>query len=67
MTELRIIRGDATEEEIAAVLLVLKNASRIQVLAEPVKMSKWASPNSLARSRPAVGENAWRISGWARH
>ncbi|MEY3408207.1 MAG: hypothetical protein RL038_1268 [Actinomycetota bacterium] len=67
MTELRIIRGDATEEEVAAILLVLKSASRIQVLAEPAKMSKWASPGSLARTRPGVGASAWRQSGWARH
>lgn len=67
MTELRIIRGDATAEEIAAVLLTLKNASRIQVLPEPAHMSKWASPGSQTRQRPAVGANAWRLSGWAQH
>jgi hypothetical protein len=67
MTELRIIKGDATEEEIAAILLTLKNVSRIQVLPEPAHMSKWASPGSQTRTRPAVGPNAWRLSGWAQH
>lgn len=67
MTELRIIRGDATEEEIAAILLTLKSVTRIQVLPEPAHMSKWASPTSQNRVRPAVGPNAWRLSGWAQH
>jgi hypothetical protein len=67
MTEFRLLKGNATEEEIAAVLTVLKNASRIKVVPEPARISKWASPTTLTRSKPAVGYNAWRLSGWARH
>jgi hypothetical protein len=67
MTELRLVKGTATDEEIAALLIVLKNASRIKVLPEPARISKWASPATLSRTRPAVGYNAWRLSGWASH
>jgi hypothetical protein len=62
---LRLVRGDATPEEIAAVLAVLAAASG-DAGAEPAPRhtSRWASHERRLRRPLAPGPGAWRASGW---
>lgn len=62
--ELRVVRGDATPEELAAVVALLTARSAATVAAEePAPPSMWARPQ-LRRPMPPPGPGAWVASGW---
>jgi hypothetical protein len=66
---LRVIRGDATDEEIAALLAVLSvraGAGAGAVVAAPAPVSTWNQRASLLRRPLPTGPGAWRASVWAR-
>ena len=65
MTGLRIVRGDATPEEIAALVVVLAAAARPATPPRPAR-SLWADRGALLRRPPPAGPGAWRASGLPR-
>ena len=61
--ELRLVRGDATPEELAAVVALLASRSGGEVVEEPpVPPSAWARPQ-LRAPLPPPGPGAWVASG----
>ena len=62
MTELRVVRGDASPEELAAVVAVLLASSGAPAEPEPETPSVWAVPQ-LRRPLPPPGAGAWVTSG----
>jgi hypothetical protein len=64
---LRVIRGDATDEEIAALLAVLaaRSGGAVDGPAER-PAAAWADRAALIRSPLRPGPNAWRASAWRR-
>ncbi|WP_030174847.1 acyl-CoA carboxylase epsilon subunit [Spirillospora albida] len=64
MTEkpfLQIVRGDATPEEIAALVAVLAARPRASAPAEPAPPSRWADRANLTRlGGGGHGPGAWR-------
>ncbi len=68
---LRIVRGDATAEEVAALLAVLGTASGPAGQAPVPERSRWAARDALVRRAAASwsltpGPGAWRASGRSR-
>ena len=63
---LRIVRGDPSPEELAALTAVLAAASGGAETAEEDAgpASAWTERESLVRRPPTPGPNAWRMSGW---
>jgi hypothetical protein len=61
---LRLVRGDATPEEVAAVMAVLTAVSA--PAAEPAARhtSRWASREQALRRPLSPGPGAWRASAW---
>jgi hypothetical protein len=62
VTELRVIRGDATPEELAAVVAVLAASGGAAPGEEPPPRSEWARPQ-LRRPLPPPAPGAWVTSG----
>lgn len=64
---LRLVRGDASPEEIAAIVAVLAAASGGGAAPEPqVPASRWADPHSRMRAPHAHGRGVWRGSALPR-
>lgn len=64
---LRLVRGDATPEEVAALLAVLSAAAGGEdPEPAPRPVSRWASRERAVRRPLAPGAGAWRASGWPR-
>jgi hypothetical protein len=63
---LRLVRGDATAEEVAALLAVLSAAAGGEVDPPLRPVSRWASRERALRRPTAPGPGAWRASGWPR-
>jgi hypothetical protein len=65
---LRLVRGDATEEEIAALLAVIAAGTSAEPEAEPAVTSAWTDRAPLLRggSAHSPGPGAWRASAWPR-
>ena len=63
---LRLVRGDATPEEIAALVAVLSAASAAGDPAPPRPRSQWASRERAVRQPLAHGRGAWRASALPR-
>ena len=59
---LRVIRGDATPEEIAAVVAVLLSRSAAAEPGPRRAPSAWADRSRLLRRPPFPGPDAWRRS-----
>ncbi|MDX6215224.1 MAG: Acyl-CoA carboxylase epsilon subunit [Frankiales bacterium] len=64
MPILRVVRGDASPEELAAVVALLAARSRAEVLDVVVEPSLWSRP--LLRGSRVVGPGAWRASALPR-
>jgi hypothetical protein len=64
---LRVIRGDATAEEIAALLAVV-SARTLAGRSRPARkpLSTWADRAALTRRPAAAGPGAWAASGLPR-
>jgi hypothetical protein len=58
---LRVVRGDATPEEVAALLVVLQAVAPAASDA-PAPRSEWAAPRRLVRAPLTAGRDAWRTS-----
>jgi hypothetical protein len=68
---LRVISGDATPEEIAAILAIVTARGRAIVAekSDPSEASTWASPEHGQRGVRAcfpAGRHGWRTSYWPR-
>jgi hypothetical protein len=61
---LRLVRGDATPEEVAALMAVLSAASGRAEAAAPRHTSQWASRERAVRRPVRPGPGAWRASAW---
>ncbi|GEM_PF-1433618 len=57
------IHGDATPEEVAALVAVLTAASGTDADGVPESGSAWADHSRGVRSNPTRGPGAWRASG----
>ncbi len=64
MTEFRVVRGDATPEELAAVVALLMARSGVATAPPPPTRSLWALPQ--LRSPLSHNPEAWRASGLPR-
>ncbi len=64
---LRLVRGNATPEEVAALLAVLSAASGGDGAAPaPRHTSQWSSRERAVRRPLTPGPGAWRASAWPR-
>lgn len=61
---LRLVRGDATPEEVAALLAVLSATSGGDEAPAPRHTSQWSSPARAVRRPLTPGRGAWRASAW---
>ena len=59
---LRVVKGDPTPEELAALVAVLASRGGGEPAAEPVR-SPWGRPGVGLRRPLPVGTGAWRESG----
>jgi len=68
MRHLKIIKGDATPEEIAAVVIALSaRAAATNPLQKTSQTSKsWSNPSYRVRKTLPVGQGAWRSSALPR-
>ena len=62
---LRIVKGDATPEEVAALVAVIASMSGAEA-PEPKPRSSWADPARRMRTALPHGPGAWRSSGLPR-
>lgn len=70
MTErpvLRVVSGNPTPEEIAAILAVVSRSGGVREVPEPTKLTTWGDPRQHMRGYLPVGHNAWRQSAWAKY
>ena len=66
-TPLVLIKGDATEEEVAALVAVLQGIASSGVAAEePAQVSQWGSPHRKVRATYPHGPGGWRASALPR-
>lgn len=63
---LRVVSGDATPEEIAAIVAVLTAASGEDAAAPPTRRSLWTDSARVPGSRLSPGPGAWRASALPR-
>ena len=68
---LRVVRGDPSPEELAALVTVLAARSAAAraaaaAAAPPARRSMWASRSRLVRPPLAAGPGAWRASAFPR-
>lgn len=63
---LRVVRGQPTPEELAALVAVLVAAARATGAdgADVRPASRWASRVDAVRAPVAAGPHAWRTSAW---
>ena len=60
---LRVVRGSATPEELAALVAVVAARGSAAVEPEPAPVSHWGSRASLLRRPLPHGPGAWQASG----
>ena len=60
---LRVVRGQPTPEELAALVVVLSAQPPAEVPAPPTRPSGWADRGSAIRAPLVPGPGAWRASG----
>ncbi|HJR89592.1 MAG TPA: acyl-CoA carboxylase epsilon subunit [Aeromicrobium sp.] len=62
---LRVIKGDLTEEELAALVAVVAARSAAAMPTKPKPRSEWGHPVRAVRGPHRPGPDAWRRSAWA--
>ncbi|MEU8266695.1 acyl-CoA carboxylase subunit epsilon [Sphaerisporangium sp. NPDC049002] len=64
---LKVIRGNPTPEELAALITVLTARAASAARAEAAAASAWVDGARSARrpAAPSTSPAAWRVSGWA--
>jgi len=60
---LRVVRGNPSPEELAALLAVVSARSTVAAAPEPAPPSRWASRAAGLRRPLSPGPGAWRASG----
>ena len=68
-TPLVLIKGDATDEEVAALVAVLSGLAAATSAADtdvPPRVSAWAAPARKVRTPHLNGPGGWRASGLPR-
>ncbi len=66
---LLLVRGAATEEEVAALVTVLQGvaaAASAEAAGDPEPASSWAAPVRRLRHSPPAGPGGWRASALPR-
>jgi len=63
---LRVVRGEPSDEELAAVTAVLLAAAARAEEPPPARRSAWADRSALMRRTPYPGPGAWRASAMPR-
>ncbi|HEV7172470.1 acyl-CoA carboxylase epsilon subunit [Pedococcus sp.] len=63
---LRLVRGDASPEEVAALVAVLSAASGGEPEAPPRHTSQWASRERAVRQPVSPARGGWRASAFPR-
>jgi hypothetical protein len=61
---LRLVRGEASDEELAALLAVLSAAATDSPRPAARHSSQWAARERGLRRTPSPGRGAWRASAW---
>jgi acyl-CoA carboxylase epsilon subunit len=62
---LRVVRGDPSPEELAAVAAIVAAASGgADAPAPTVRRGGWSDPARAHRRAPLPGPDAWRASAW---
>jgi hypothetical protein len=62
----RVVRGEPTDEELAALTVVLAAVAAPSAEPPPLPRSAWNDPVARLRRPLAVGPGAWRTSTWPR-
>jgi hypothetical protein len=62
----RVVRGAPTDEELAALTVVLASATAGPASAPPVTQDRWSDPTARFRVPLHPGPGAWRASTWPR-
>jgi hypothetical protein len=65
-TPLVVVRGDASADEVAALLAVLQGLSAARTPPPERPRREWSAPHRAVRTAPAPGPGAWRSSGLPR-
>lgn len=65
MSHLRVVKGNPSDEELAA-LVVVVSSLRADESAAPEPRSAWSNRRTLVREPLAHGPGAWRASGFPR-
>ena len=63
---LRVVRGNPTDEEVAALLAVVSTLRTQEEAPPPAPRSAWADRRTLVRQPLAHGPGAWRASAFPR-
>ena len=63
---LRVVRGNPSDEELAALVAVVSAVSAAAEPQKPARRSAWSSRRNLVREPLAHGPGAWRASGFPR-
>jgi len=64
---LRVVRGDASPEEIAALMAVLgARSAAVRPAPRRARRPVWADPGRAVREPLRLGPGAWRASAWPR-
>ena len=63
---LRVLRGEPTAEELAALTVVVAALSQRRAPRRPVPVGAWADPGAVHRRPLRPGTGGWRAAGWAR-
>lgn len=63
---LRVVKGDLTDEELAALVAVIaaRNAAHAAARPKPAPRSQWGHPARLARAPHSFGPGQWRSSAY---
>jgi hypothetical protein len=62
---LRVVKGDLTPEELAALVAVVAARGSAVTPAKPPQRSEWGHPARAVRGTHRPGPDAWRRSAWA--
>jgi Acyl-CoA carboxylase epsilon subunit len=63
---LLVIRGDASDEEVAALVAVLQGLSAVPRRSRQRPASEWSAPDRAIRTPPGPARTAWRRSALPR-
>ena len=63
---LRVVKGDPSDEELAALVVVVSAVGAAQVTPEPKPVPQWSAPGRAHRTPLRSGPGAWRASSLPR-